>query len=257
MVTLVVLAGGRGTRFGGLKQLAPVGPRGEVILDYLLERAAHAGYRDAVVVVAPTIEDIIAAHLQRRLRPSLPAAFAVQACVDGYDRPIGTAHALLCARDAVDGPFVVLNADDLYPAEAFALATGPLSAVGFRVANTLVSDRAVSRALLDVNDDGVLLAIREGQVQRGRFESSGTSVTLSGRELVSMNMWGLRPSIFEVLDSAVRAFVETGSSGEVLLPDVIAALVESGETVTVRACEGRCIGITHAEDVTAVRDMLA
>src|SRR4051812_20100641 len=118
--TVVVLAAGLGTRFGGLKQLAPVGPNGQAILDFLVRRAAAAGFADAIVIVRPDINDAITAHVDE-FAPPIPVRFVTQTPVPGRERPLGTAHAVLACADAVEGPIAVVNADDLYPAEAFDL----------------------------------------------------------------------------------------------------------------------------------------
>jgi len=268
---VVILAGGLGTRFGGVKQLAEVDSDGAAIMDVLLLRAATAGFSYAVVVVAPAIEQEVRAHLERRDRtsgaPPMPVAIAVQDLPTGRSRPMGTAHAVLAAREQVRGPFVVVNADDLYPTDAFALAAEHLhtapddehALVGFRIARTLTSDRPVSRALVEI-DEGRLVAAPEGKVvtRRGArfFETDATVTPLRGDECVSMNMWVLRESVFTPLAAAVAAFVAAGSVGEVFLPAVVASIVQAGETVRVIVSESSCIGITHGQDLAAVRAAL-
>jgi NDP-sugar pyrophosphorylase family protein len=246
--SLVVLAAGAGVRFGGVKQLAPVGPNGEAILDVLLERADAAGFSGAVIVTAPRIEGQMREHLAS-YPPALPVDVVLQSA------PLGTAHAVLAARSRIDGSFAVLNADDLYPAEAFATLAGQFSSkdehalVAFRVAKTLIGERAVKRALLDFDDGGGLVALRESTV-------TASSGELHGGEWVSMNMWGFAPSMLDALALAVDDFVESGSEGEILLPDVVSSLVRGGVTVQVLRCEQPCIGITYAEDVDVVRAAL-
>jgi dTDP-glucose pyrophosphorylase len=246
---LVVLAAGSGVRFGGVKQLAPVGPNGEAILDVLLDRANAAGFTGAVVVTAPGIEAQMREHLEAH-RPELPVQIVLQPA------PLGTADAVLSVRDAVAGSFAVVNADDLYPAAGFAMLADHLSRSGepaviaFQVANTLVGERPVKRALLDFDDNGELSAIRESTVAAGSGE-------LHGDEWVSMNMWGFSPSMFDVLARAVDDFTAGGASGEILLPDVVSALVGEGVVVRVLRCDQACIGITYAEDADVVRGALA
>ena len=252
---LVVLAAGLGTRFGGLKQLASVGPDDEAIMDVLLERAARSGFDRAAVVVRSEIETVVVAHLSE-FPPALSTRIVVQPVPDGRQRPLGTAHAVLCCRGEIDGPFAVVNADDLYPDEAF-VALAPCLAtshghalVAFRLERTLVADRPVSRALVRVDpDNDCLAAIEENTtVQR-------SSVT--GDAWVSMNMWGFQPAIFGDLEQAVDAFTASEQPGEVLLPDVAAAMVARGAKIRVLRCDKPCIGITYAEDVAAVRAALA
>lgn len=246
---LIVLAAGSGVRFGGVKQLAPVGPNGEVILDVLVQRAEAAGFADAVVVTAPSIEEHMREHLDAH-RSALPVQIVLQPA------PVGTADAVLAARDVVDGSFVVVNADDLYPAEAFAMLADHLSRsdepalIAFQVGKTLIGDRAVKRALLDFDDNGDLVALRESTITAGSGE-------VLDREWVSMNMWGFSSSMFDALARAVDEFRAARTPGEVLLPDVVSSLVAEGVTVRVLRCDQPCIGITYAEDVDVVRGALS
>jgi hypothetical protein len=194
---------------------------------------------------------------------------AVQPLLAGHARPPGTAHAVLTCRDALGGSFAVVNADDLYPSEAFALLAQHLRAapddehalVAFPVARTLISDRPVSRALIEVDGDARLTAIREGTVRTRpdglRFEASGTASAMCRDASVSMNMWGFRPSIFEVLARAVAAYVAAPDAEEVRLPDVAASLVTTSGTVRVLRCDADCIGLTHPEDLPLVAAALA
>jgi hypothetical protein len=268
---VVILAGGLGTRFGGPKQLVEVGADGATIMDILLRRAEAAGFSYGVVVVAPALESAVRSHLEVMRgtvgSPEMPVEVAVQELPAGRSQPMGTAHAVLAARDKVRGPFVVANADDLYPADAFVLAADHLPSapphehamVGFRVARTLTSDRPVSRALADV-ENGRLVAAPEGRVvTRGGgllFETGASVAPLRGDECVSMNLWVLRHSAFAALADGVARFVSGGCVGEVFLPDVIVAMVRGGETVRVVVSESACIGVTHDEDVAAVRAAL-
>jgi dTDP-glucose pyrophosphorylase len=246
---LIVLAAGSGTRFGGVKQLAPVGREGEAILDVLLERAHAAGFVSAVIVTSPAIEDQMSEHLDVH-RPTLPVEIALQ------PTPAGTADAVLVTRDVIGGSFAVVNADDLYPGDAFAMLADHLShsdeptLVAFRLARTLIGGRAVKRALLAFDDNGDLVAIRETTVTPGSGE-------LHGDEWVSMNMWGFPLSMFEALEHAADEFTTRGTPGEILLPDVVSSLVARGDTVRALRCDQPCIGITYAEDVDVVRSALS
>jgi NDP-sugar pyrophosphorylase family protein len=247
--SLVVLAAGSGVRFGGVKQLAPVGPNGEAILDVLLERAALAGFTRAAIITAPAIEGQMHEHLTAH-RPILPVDIVLQPV------PSGTVDAVFRARDVVEGPFAVVNADDLYPADGFSMLADHLSAeaghalVAFRVGRTLIGTRPVKRALLDLDDEGRLVALRESTVAAG-------SGALLGDEWVSMNMWGFSPSMFDTLGRAVDDFIANGAAGEILLPEVVSSLVGAGVTVRVLRCEQPCVGITYAEDVDVVREALS
>jgi NDP-sugar pyrophosphorylase family protein len=269
-LSLVVLAAGLGSRFGGLKQLAAVGSDGATIMDFNIRRAAAAGFSRAVLVIAPGMEGQMRRHLVEEPGvPPIPVDVVVQPVVPGRSRPLGTAAAVLAARDAVAGSFVVVNGDDVYPTSAFALIEEHLhrgsgaehALVAFRAAQTLVSDRPVSRAALDIDAAGALVAIREGTITAGaaglEFAVAGAVRPLGSDARVSMNMWGFRPSIFEPLAAAVAEFVAEDRDGEVWLPDVVQAQVDAGVTVRVLVCEERCFGVTHPDDVGPVRSMLS
>jgi NDP-sugar pyrophosphorylase family protein len=267
-LTVVVLAAGLGSRFGGLKQLAQVGVDGAAIMDISVRRAAAAGFDRAVIVIASGMEAKVGDHLAAMGDAPIPVGLAVQSPAAGRVRPLGTADAVLAARAAVGGSFVVVNGDDVYPASAFALLARHLAnssddehaLVAFRVARTLSGDRRVSRAILDVDDADALVAIREGTVVSGgdglHFETASGSQPIAGEACVSMNMWGFRASIFDPLALAVAQFVAEDRPVEAWLPDVVQSQVDAGATVRVLVCEERCFGVTHEDDVAAVRSAL-
>jgi NDP-sugar pyrophosphorylase family protein len=225
-----------------------------------------------VIIVRSEIEDAIAAHFQSRA-PRLDCQLVCQdrdplAHVPGREKPLGTAHAVLCVRPVVDGPFAALNADDLYPDSAFEQMHGHLSGggddhalVAFRVANTMVGFKPVSRARVVLDDDGHLLEIVEGKVVATNnhlaWLHGDEREELSGNELVSVNLFAFRHSIFDVLEPAVTAFVSSPRAAgpdEILLPDVVNEMVRSGRgIVRVLVNEGRLLGITHPDDVPVVR----
>ncbi|MDQ1476870.1 MAG: hypothetical protein QOE62_2099, partial [Actinomycetota bacterium] len=267
--SVVVLAAGAGSRFGGPKQLAEVGPAGEAIMDVVVRRAAAAGFARAVIVVAPEMVADVRDHVAARGAAGIPIEVVVQRSVAGRAKPLGTAAAVVAADAVIDGTFVVVNGDDVYPADAFALIADHLrnapadehALVAFRVAKTLMSDRPVSRAAIEIGAQSQLLAVREGTVVRGqeglRFETATSVQPLADDMPVSMNMWGFRDSVLGAFADAVDEFVASDRAGEVLLPDVVTALVRSGAVVRVLVSEGTCIGVTHPEDVVAVRNALS
>jgi bifunctional N-acetylglucosamine-1-phosphate-uridyltransferase/glucosamine-1-phosphate-acetyltransferase GlmU-like protein len=257
---LVVLAAGRGKRFGGSKQLVAVRDDGSTITDILLCRAAAAGIERAAIVVNADIESDVRAHVAA-VSPDVRVDLVIQR------RPRGTADAVLAARDAVTGPIVVVNADDLYPASAFGviaahLRNGPAhehAAVGFRLDRTRVGPRPESRALLDVDASGLLTAVREAQIELrgdGTFARSGGLDVLAAEQLVSMNMWGFRTNVFDALEAVVADRDRRGVEGEVFLPDVVASMVAVGATVRVVRSDETCVGLTYADDVETVRSVL-
>ena len=261
-LSVVVLAAGLGTRFGGRKQLAGVAPDGAAIFAVLVRRAAEAAFDHAAVVIAPDMAEEVRAHLG-----ALPG-LGIDVELVTQERPRGTADAVLAARDAVEGPFAVVNGDDLYPVDGFGalrehLVHGPAdehALVAFRVGRTRAGNRRVMRARIEVDAAARLIGIREGAVLPGaggmQFEIDGEVHTLDAEALVSMNMWGFRPSIFDALATAVDGFRAAPRDGEVYLPDAVAAEVANGVAVRVLVSEEPCLGVTYAEDLDAVRSTL-
>lgn len=276
-VDLVVLAAGHGRRFGGLKQLYPVGPDGSAIMDYTARSAEACGFTRIVVIVRPEIHDEVEAHIAGRWPASLPVRLVDQ-------MPLaGTAPAVLSAAPELEGAFAVANADDLYGEDALrrlhdvtaaeSEGGGAQLIVAYHLANTVLTDAPVTRGLCEV-DAGVLVAIHEQSVRRrpdGGFDSAPLGANrksdpeavftsgLSGDELVSMNLWGFQPDMLAELEQVVAAGRSGGADGsELLLPDAVASLVASGRgAVRVESTEGRCIGLTHPDDVELVRAEVA
>ncbi len=277
---LVILAAGFGRRFGGLKQLAPVGPEGQAIMDYTAIAAKSSGYESIVMVVREEILDEIRAHVAERWPDDLPVYYAIQGAVPG------TAQAVLSAAPFLQGPFGVANADDLYGEPALLALREHFEAgldgystpdcarshhllVAYHVVRTVLTDARVTRGLCEVDEDDNLLSIAEHTVtlrEDGRFDAEplvntqGTSpVLLEGNEWVSMNLWGFHPSIFDHLARAVAAFDPTITNRrECLLPEVVGHIVRSDiASVHVIETNERCIGVTHAEDVMIVGDELS
>jgi len=256
--SLVVLAAGLGTRFGGLKQLVAIRDDGATITDLVVRRAADAGIDRAFIVVRPAIEELVRAHFDAMGTAAIPVELVVQ------HQPRGTADAVLSTRQAVEGSFVVVNADDLYPAGAFSLIATHLrdapahehAVVGFRVDRTLVGSRPESRALLTIDETGLLVGVREGSVEKDdglQFRTATSVDRLRGDEIVSMNMWGFRPSVFDALAATVADLGAHAPDVEVYLPDVVALMVAGGTAVRALLSDEACIGMTYREDVAAVR----
>lgn len=269
---LVILAAGHGTRFGGLKQLAPIGPDGEAVMDYTALAALECGFSSVVLVVRDEIRDEIAEHVRQSWSSELPVVFV---CQRGG---AGTAQAVLSAREVLEGGFAVANADDLYSAPALAgllsqfshteqRDTAPHLLVGYRLVRTVLTDAPVTRGLCQIASDGSLDAIVEQVVELrpdGRFDArplaqpDAPSRVLSGQELVSMNLWGFQLRILDQLEAAVAAFQPTaGGRKELILPDVMNRVVSSRDDgVEVIETNERCIGLTHQEDASILREEL-
>jgi hypothetical protein len=285
--TLVLLAAGMGSRFGGPKQIAPIGPGGSALIDYAARDAMGAGFERLVLIVRGEIAEAVDAHVRRHwpaeLRPEYvrqdlePAAVAAVAA--GRQKPLGTAHALVAAASSLDGPFGVANADDLYGASAFAMLADHLrqggghALVGYRLANTLLGDRPVNRALCEVDVDGNVTRIVEGAVHIGDDDgeltwrplgpSDADARTMKGDEPVSMNLWGFTPAILPVLEDAFAAFSAGGriaAGEELFLPNVVGEHLRSAGgdlVVTMLVSEDRCLGVTHPDDVPLLQEMLS
>jgi len=278
-LSLVILAAGVGSRYGGLKQLDAVGPSGEAIIDYSAYDAARAGFRRAVLVVRPETEaefrDTVGRRIGSRLavdyvHQTLELPAGVSGAAEARRKPWGTGHAVLAARAAVSGRFAVVNADDFYGAESYhslaaflrnpsASAPTDFALQGFRIGPTLSAAGAVSRGLCRADRDGFLEAITEIlEVRRhgdggGRFtDARGIEHRLTGDELVSMNMWAFTPAVFDELERLFAGFLEQSGAdpgAEFLLPAAVQSLIESGRArVRVLPEAGRWCGITYRED---------
>ncbi len=280
MTELVVLAAGMGSRFGGMKQLEPVGPNGETVMDYAVYDAVRAGVERVVFVIRRDLEEAFHTSVGSRYEGRVPVAYAFQelnalpggrVLPKGRTKPWGTGQAVLAAGEVVSSPFVVINADDFYGRRAYAelaarLAvedgSGAYAMVAYPLANTLSENGAVSRGVCDVVDGRLRSVVEHTGLaadRQGVCDVSGTRFT--GHELVSMNFWGLRPDVFDRLESAFGAFLdehghETGS--ELFLPAVVDALVAEGSvTVDVLTSPDPWFGMTYAADRDAVASRIA
>lgn len=288
---LVVLAAGMGSRYGGLKQIDPVGAQGEAILDYSIYDAYEAGFRKTVILIKEAIREDFMATVGARLARSpmeihyayqeldkLPAGYRVP---EGRVKPFGTAHAVLCAGEAVgDAPFAVINADDYYGKAAYrtiynalASATDPYGycMVGYELSKTVTDNGSVARGICSMDENGFLLEM----VERTRIEKypggihfteDGTNWTdLPEDTVVSMNLMGLMPSFLKEVRDRFPAFLdrtlaENPLKGEYFLPSVVQQLLGEGKaTMKVLTSPDKWYGVTYAADkpvvVAALRDM--
>lgn len=268
------------TRFGRLKQLEPVGPSGEALLDYGIYDALRAGFERIVLVIRPELEEDVRAHCAVRWA-QVPLAFVHQTpdqvppghtCPAGRVKPWGTAHAALAAEPAVAGPFAIANADDFYGARAYTALAAHLrrggdehALVGYRLDATLSPHGGVSRGWCET-DGAHLRHVTEihdihwdGAQLRGRGPD-GHPRALESDALVSMNLWGFRPGIFPLLREAFGAFFATPAAapeGEFLLSSTIGDLVAAGcARVRLLATDERWMGVTYPDDRVTVTDQL-
>ncbi len=272
--TLVVMAAGMGSRFGGLKQIEPVGPKGEALLDFSVYDAKKAGFTKVVFVIKHEIEKDFKEIVGKRVEKVLPTEYVFQeindlpegfTCPEGRTKPWGTGQAILCCKDVVKEPFAIINADDYYGQSAFKKIYDQLKAdsenycvVGYRLANTLTENGTVSRGVCVV-EDGFLKKIDERtKIQDCKYtEDDGeTWIEMPEDTVVSMNFWGLNPDIFDFLEREFKAFLSEKINvpkSEFYIPIVIGDLVKNGEkAVKVLVAEDRWYGVTYKEDKPAV-----
>jgi UTP-glucose-1-phosphate uridylyltransferase len=272
--TLLVLAAGMGSRYGGLKQIDPVGPAGETIIDYSIFDALRAGFGKLVFVIRKDIEDafreIVGARFEKRVAvdyvfqslEAIPPRFTVPA---GRTKPWGTTQAILLAADAIHEPFAAINADDFYGAESYRELAHHLTSgspdyamVGFVLRNTLSDFGSVARGVCQVSPDGYLKDIveltkieREGNGARNT-DPAGKVTALSGDEPVSMNMWAFTPRIFDQLRLRFEQFLAHNAAdtkAECYIPMTVGELVHAGEArVKVLRSRDSWFGVTYRED---------
>jgi hypothetical protein len=286
---LVILAAGLARRYGGIKPLAPVGCNGDAIIDFAGRNASIAGFGKIVVIVRRAIYSTIKYHIRRCWPSSLEVAYVLQdadsTLSPNQSIPLGTAHAVLMAQPYIEGPFGVVNADDIYGTESYQLLHAALSnqnnlsdeschvLVGFHLSNTVITDKPVKRAVCSVTPANYLSGISERTVLRsknGEFLASGGEGPehLDGNEIVSVNMWGFQLSIFPVLERAMKLFYTQNPSSELdqsngpvsdyaelLLPDVVSSMLKDESETPIRVLESRdmCIGVTHPDDLELVK----
>lgn len=283
--TLVIMAAGLGSRYGGDKQTTGIGPHGEPLMEYSIYDAIRAGFRKVVFIIRPesrpVIEDLFGKRLTRfrtESGESIEVEYAYQdfSSVPSFyhipperKKPFGTAHALLCAADKVQEPFCVINADDYYGIDAYRVIRDALTRlpdegaalmVGYVLKNTLSESGTVSRGICDVDADGVLRGITErlkiGPSPDGGLWDEDSGVKLRPDDIASMNMWGFAPSIFPALKRNFEAFLRTAGDNpkaECYLPSVVDAERAAGRlTVRVLTSSAQWFGMTYRQDAPYV-----
>ena len=257
---LVILAAGRARRYGGCKPLAPVGSHGEAVIDLVASDALAAGFGTIVLVLGPSTGPAIRYHVEHTWPSAVDVRFATQPA------PLGTVHAVLSASDHVGAaPYGVGNADDIYGAQACAQLATHLQAhgdtnalVGYRLADAVIGTSPVTRGVCRVGDDGMLIGVDErrqvtAQPDGGFLAGDGREpAELSGEARVSMNLWGFTPAFHKTLQLAMDAAVDASEEAEVLLPDVVAQSLATSSFRVLEA-QGRCIGVTHPDDLSLVQ----
>lgn len=284
--TLVIMAAGIGSRFGGgIKQLESVGPSGEIIMDYSIYDALEAGFNKIVFIIRKDLEKDFKEIIGNRIEQFAPVSYAYQeldSLPDGFikpnyrTKPWGTGHALLCAKDVIKDPFVVINADDYYGKEGFVKIHDYLvnnmndnseildiCMAGFQLGNTLSENGGVTRGVCELNDSGILTKITETyEITRQNDYSVGKDdndqlVKVPLNQNVSMNMWGLSTAFISELEIGFPIFLngvkEGDGKAEYLLPKIIDKLIQSGTAkVQVLETHDKWFGVTYKEDKPAV-----
>ena len=272
-ITLLVMAAGMGSRYGGLKQLDEVGPSGETIIDYSVFDAIKAGFSKVVFIIRKDFEDEFKTKISNKFSNDIQVEFVFQdihQLPSGFSlpedriKPWGTGHAILCASNFIDGPFNAINADDYYGRESFKTiadyynnGNDSFSMVAFQLEKTLSDFGSVTRGLCTVNNDKLInVAETENLVKSKSGITSNSDLDLNGDEPVSMNMWGFTPAIFDYLNEMFELFLSKNIhdiKSEFLIPSVINDLINSGdELVQVLYSKSSWFGVTYKEDKSHV-----
>ena len=270
--TLVVMAAGMGSRFGGLKQIEPIGPNGEVILDFLVYDAVKSGFDKVVFIIRRDIEEDFRAITSKRIEKmveveyvfqdmdNLPEGFSVP---EGREKPWGTGHAIFCAEKAVTTPFAIVNADDYYGRKSFEIMHKNLAEreencmVGFELGNTLTENGTVARGVCEV-EGGFLKSITE---HTSIDRNSGIPLDTT----VSMNMWGLQPEVFDYIRKDFAEFlknIQNPMKEEFYIPTVVDNMIKrDNKKVRVLPTDEKWYGVTYKEDketvVKAMREKIS
>ena len=274
-LTLVLLAAGMGSRFGGLKQVEPIGPNGEFIIDYSIYDAIRAGFTKVVFIIKEENYDLFRETVGKRIEGKIPVEYAFQDINDipsgvvipaDRTKPWGTAHAVLAAKNAVSGDFVMINSDDFYGYDAFKKIKeffdsnddqDCYSMVSFRVLNTMTENGSVKRGVCE-SKDGYLTNIIESSIEKVGDDIIATpldgrdSFKVEGNSLVSMNFFGFRNNIFDIISNGIVDFFKENKDNlekcEYLIPDVVFAEIKKGKKVKVLETTGKWLGVTYKED---------
>jgi NDP-sugar pyrophosphorylase family protein len=277
------MAAGMGSRYGGLKQIDPVGPSGETLMDYSIYDAIQAGFGKLVFIIRKDIEDQFKEFIGTRYAKRIPVEYVYQeldkipagfSIPEGRTKPWGTTQAILMSTGVIHEPFAVINADDFYGAEGYrALAkhltsgTPDYAMVGFTLRNTLSDFGSVARGVCRVNRDNYLEYIEElTKVEHDgdgakNTDPAGIVTKLTGNEAVSMNMWGFTPAVFGLLEENFKQFLEQSGSelkSECYIPNTVGALVSSGKArVKVLPTNDSWFGVTYREDHATVVESIS
>lgn len=274
--TLLILAAGMGSRFGGLKQAEKFGPNGEYIIDYSIYDAIKVGFNKVVFIIKEENYDLFRETVGKRVENHIKVEYVFQNfdnVLPGYEipesrvKPLGTAHAILCAKNVINEPFIIINSDDFYGYDAFKVASDfldnnekDLAIVGYNVENTITDNGAVKRGVMkEIN--GKLLEIIESSIekQNGKIYATPLGTTnikeISKDTKVSMNMIAFVPNFFDFIDKYFEDFLKNSNleKDEYLIPDVVMRAIETGSyDVKVIDTDAKWVGVTYKEDKDSV-----
>ena len=273
-LSLLVMAAGMGSRYGGLKQLDQVGPNGETIIDYSVYDAIKAGFTKVVFIIRKDFEDQFKSQITEKYSDKIDVAFAFQnlddlpdsfICPAGREKPWGTGHAILSAKELIHEPFVVINGDDFYGQESFNVIAdyynnggNQISMVAFRLDKTLSSHGAVTRGVCSIKSEKLSSVIETENIEKKENKIlSNRDIAFNGSEPVSMNMWGFIPSLFNYLSEGFIEFLNAEGNelkSEYLIPSVINKLIQTNlEEVHVLKSNSSWFGVTYREDQPLVK----
>ncbi|MBE6151465.1 MAG: nucleotidyltransferase [Firmicutes bacterium] len=277
-LTLVIMAAGMGSRFGGLKQIEPVGPNGEFIIDYSIYDAIKAGFNKVVFIIKKSFEKEFKETIGKRVEGKIKVEYAYQEMDDvpegtiipeGREKPFGTGHALYTARNYIHEPFAVISADDFYGTEAFQdLGVGLQNTnnyiiIGYQIGSTLTENGSVKRGVI-FEEDGHLKKIVESKVEKvnGVIEGSpldgSEGYTVEDDHPVSMLMYGLRPEAVDYVSNDIKNFFKTAdlTQEEYFLPNVLNDIMNNGNPFKVVRTKAKWKGVTYATDLQELKDYI-
>ena len=277
-MTLLVMAAGMGSRYGGLKQLDAVGPNGETIIDFSVYDAIGAGYNKVVFIIREDFEKQFKQKISNKYKDKIDVEIVYQdlndlprsfRCPNERSKPWGTGHAILAARNAISEPFVAINGDDFYGKESFKVISNYYSSVksgfamaAFQLDKTLSENGSVSRGICEQSSNELVTVVETHDIKKnsaGNIECD-RNISLIGNELVSMNMWGFTPKLFDHLEKMFNDFL-TGNildlKSEFLIPSVVNDLIEKNiEKVQVLKTQSTWFGVTYVEDKPFVESQI-
>jgi UTP-glucose-1-phosphate uridylyltransferase len=276
-LTLLVMAAGMGSRYGGLKQLDEIGPNGETIIDYSVYDAIEAGFNKVIFIIRQDFRDLFKEKISDKYTGKINIEIVYQnlhdlpqnfTCPPGREKPWGTGHAILAARSVISEPFAAINGDDFYGRESFNIIADYYSKnqsgftmAAFQLDKTLSDFGTVSRGLCEVNKDKLVTVIETHDLKKVNNNiSSDREINLNGKEPVSMNMWGFTPVLFDYLQAMFNEFLNENNKNlksEFLIPTVVNDLIQQNlEDVHVLRTGAQWFGVTYKEDKSLVNQQI-